>query len=40
MAMLRAYLVDSTYELSNLSLVTYICDRNTFEIIQVIKTDF
>jgi hypothetical protein len=29
---------DSTYSIDNLSLVTYICDRNTFEVIQVVKT--
>ena len=30
---------DSTYNIDNLSLVTYLCNRNTFEIIQVTKTD-
>ena len=30
---------DSTYNIENLSLVTYLCNRNTFEIIQVTKTD-
>lgn len=30
---------DSTYNVDNLSLITYLCDRNSFEIIQVIKTE-
>ena len=30
--------VDSTYNIDNLSLITYLCERNSFEIIQVIKT--
>ena len=31
--------IDSTYEINNLSLVTYLCERNTFKIIQVTKTE-
>jgi len=31
---------DTTYNIDNLSLITYLCERNTFEIIQVTKTDF
>ncbi len=30
---------DSTYEVNNLSLVTYICERNNFNILQAIKTE-
>ena len=30
--------VDSTFKINNLSLITYVCERNTFEIIQVEKT--
>ena len=30
---------DSTYNIDNLSLVTYLCERNTFEVIQVTKTE-
>ena len=30
---------DSTYNIDNLSLVTYLCERNTFEVIQVNKTN-
>ncbi len=30
---------DSTYNINNLSLITYLCERNTFEVIQVIKTE-
>ena len=32
-------LVDSTFNINNLSLITYLCDRNSFEVIQVIKTE-
>jgi hypothetical protein len=32
-------LVDSTYNIDNLSLITYLCERNSFEVIQVIKTE-
>ena len=31
-------LVDSTYAIDNLSLVTYLCNRNSYEVVQVIKT--
>jgi hypothetical protein len=30
---------DSTYDIDNLSLVSYLCERNTFEVIQVLKTE-
>lgn len=30
---------DSTYNIDNLALVTYLCERNTFEVIQVTKTE-
>jgi hypothetical protein len=30
---------DSTYEFNNLSLVTYLCERNTFKVVQVTKTE-
>ena len=30
---------DSTFDINNLSLITYLCDRNTYEVIQVIKTE-
>ena len=30
---------DLSYDLNNLSLVTYVCERNTFEVIQVIRTE-
>ena len=30
---------DPTYNIDNLSLVTYLCNRNTYKVIQVIKTD-
>jgi len=29
---------DSTFKIENLSLISYVCDRNSFEILQVIKT--
>jgi hypothetical protein len=32
-------LVDTTYNINNLSLITYLCDRNSFEVIQVVKTE-
>ena len=28
-----------TYNIENLSLIAYLCDRNTYEVIQVIKSD-
>tara|TARA_B100001758_G_scaffold123000_1_gene105790 strand:+ start:2649 stop:3581 length:933 start_codon:yes stop_codon:yes gene_type:complete len=31
--------IDSTYAINNLSLVTYLCERNTFKVLQVIKTE-
>ena len=31
--------IDSTYEINTLSLVTYLCERNTFKVIQVTKTE-
>ena len=30
--------VDSTFGADNLSLITYVCERNTYEVLQVIKT--
>ena len=30
---------DSTFEITNLSLITFLCDRNSFEVIQVVKTE-
>ena len=30
---------DSTYDINNLSLIAYICERNTFEVIQVTKLE-
>ena len=30
---------DSTYDISNLSLIAYICERNSFEVIQVTKLE-
>ena len=30
---------DSTFDVNNLSLVAYLCDRNSYEVIQVIKTE-
>ena len=30
--------VDSTFAVDNLSLITYVCERNSYEILQVIKT--
>jgi hypothetical protein len=31
--------IDSTYDINNLSLITYVCNRDTYEVIQVIKTE-
>ncbi|MDG2344340.1 MAG: Omp28-related outer membrane protein [Flavobacteriales bacterium] len=36
---LTAPSADSTYDVNNLSLVTYLCERNTFKILQVVKTE-
>ena len=30
---------DTTFDVTNLSLITYICDRNSYEVIQVVKTE-
>jgi hypothetical protein len=32
-------LEDSTFEIGNVSLITYLCERNSFEVIQVNKTE-
>ena len=31
--------IDSTFDINNLSLITYVCNRDTYEVIQVIKTE-
>ena len=31
--------IDPTYNIENLSLIAYLCDRNSYEVIQVIKTE-
>ncbi len=31
-------IADTTYDINNLSLITFLCDRNSFEVKQVIKT--
>ena len=31
--------MDSTYEINNLSVVSYICERNNFNVLQAIKTE-
>jgi hypothetical protein len=31
--------VDSTFEVDNLSLITYVCERTSYEVLQVIKTE-
>ena len=36
---LTAPSTDSTFEVANLSLITYLCDRNSYEVLQVIKTE-
>ena len=36
---LTAPTADSTYDVNNLSLVTYLCERNTFKVLQVVKTE-
>jgi len=36
---LKAPTADSTYNVSNLSLITYLCERNSFKVLQVTKTE-
>ena len=36
---LRDPSLNPTFNIENLSLIAYLCDRNTYEVIQVIKSD-
>ena len=31
--------IDPTYNIENLSLITHVCNRNTYEVLQTIKTE-